>query len=195
MKQALSHLWDSFLKSPLGQPAELARVGLVSYTGCSGCHDWDGTGDFYGTSEVWLKRPNGEQFFWKVGLLFEQGEFEGEHWEQGGAYSYVSIGLDATGEEQVYYRIGEVQLPNHPLTVADLAPFSEKVRELADTCFDDLTFVFQRNGFKDLVDLAQEKFEIAQQRHQHYREKGLVTPYDKSDYTWQSNPLRSNHHA
>ena len=175
MAQALATLWDTFIRSPLGIPSNLAAVGLERYSGRSNFNGWDGAGDFHGRSDVWLTRQDGVHFVWTAAVFYEQGSNDGEFFQQGCAYAYTSSVPGGTGANVGLYNIGDVQLPDHRLTFRDLPDFASEIVRLSERCFDDLSFVYQHNLFANLLSLSDQRINGQDQ--------------------WESNPLRSNQNA
>ena len=169
--KALATFWDAFILSPLGTPQNLARVGLRTYLGGSNFQGWDGTGDFYGRTEVHLLREDGTCFIWTVAVLFEQGEHEGMYWQQGGAYADMGVIPTSDDFNVGLYHVDDAELPSIPFEVADLASLAECLLPLSRKCFQDLESIYQNNHFDTLLELAQQR--LAGQ-----------------DY-WEVNPLRS----
>jgi hypothetical protein len=195
---ALNALCTRFSESPLSSSAELNRVGLRSYECHSHFDGWNGREDFFGSSFIYFLDEKGHAFFWKVGVLFEQGGHEEVKWEQGAVYSYVSISTRSDTDEQVYYQVGDNRLPCIPLKTSDLTQLSHIIKQLCDTCYEDLTFVFEFNGFSKLIELAGKKQKEKEAEYRDAKSKGSVVTaiYDPDELNgWESNPLRSNYYA
>lgn len=152
LEKAMTHFWDTFLRSQLSETAQLNKNKLT-YTGRTWLNDWDGTGDFYGGSIVELKRADGVKFLWSVGLFFEQGEDEQRYWQQGCANACMSLSPNDEAGRIAFYDIGVAQLPNTPLTMSDIPDLAESTMILSKKTFQDLESVFQLQQFDELVSL------------------------------------------
>ncbi|MDV6373907.1 hypothetical protein [Deinococcus arenicola] len=171
MEKAVATLWDTFSSSPLSDAHNLAEVGLESFSGRSYFFGWDGTGDFHGDSLLSLLREDGSGFLWTVGVLFEQGEAEGQRWQQGCAYAYAGAWLKSDTGAVALYNIGDIQLPTDAFSVFDLPSFAKNVVLLSEKCLDDLDFIISNNCFDAMLDLRWQR----------------VEGHDN----WELNPLRS----
>lgn len=170
--KALATVWDAFILSPMGISSNLAHVGLHSYSGRSAFQGWNGTGDFYGRTQIQLLREDGTRFMWTVAILFEQGEYEGKYWQQGGPYAYMSVMPIAEEAYVGLYSIGSAELLSNPFKIADLDSLAESLIPISEKCFEDLEFIYWHNLFDALLDLTQKRTDGHEQ--------------------WESSPLRSN---